>query len=284
MKAEQPSATALRVAIRRAAHQILDHPRVFDDPLAERIIGTEAADLLKAEVQEGQTRVARSLRAFIAARSRFAEDALAQGVERGVCQYVILGAGLDTFAYRNPCADREVQIFEVDHPVTQAWKQRMLAAAGISIPPTLTFAPVNFEKQNLSEGLTQAGFDPRRAAFFSWLGVTPYLTEEAFEATARFIASMPLGSGVAFDYAVPRSSLSLPEKMAFDTISARVAAAGEPFRLFFDPGALLEKLKGLGFVAVTDLDSEKINSRYFTARTDGLRIAGGPAHLLSAWI
>jgi len=284
MKEARPSVTAQRVAMRRAAHQILDDPKVFEDPLAERIIGSEALESLKAEVREQQTRASRSLRAFIAVRSRFAEDELAQAIERGASQYVILGAGLDTFAYRNPYLDPALRVYEVDHPATQAWKHRKLAAAGISIPPSVTYASVDFEEQTLAEGLERANFQRAQVTYFSWLGVTPYLTEEAFSGTVRFIASMPSGSGVVFDYAVPRSSLNFREKLAFDALSRRVAAGGEPFRLFFDPGELFELLRRAGFTSITDLDPERINSRYFDQRTDNLRVGGGLAHLLSAWI
>lgn len=283
MRDERPSATAQRVAVRRAAHQVLDSPKVFVDPLAERVIGSQAAEQLKSELETHQTRTSRALRAFIAARSRFAEDELARAIERGASQYIILGAGLDTFAYRSPYPGSTLRVFEVDHPATQAWKQRSLTAAGIPIPTSVTFAPVDFEKQTLADGLERAGFRREQVTFCSWLGVTPYLTEEAFLATIRFIASMPPGSGVAFDYAVPRSSLSLFEKLAFDAISQHVAGAGEPFRLFFDPEDLTERLKRSGFTAVTDLGPEQINSRYFAHRTDGLHVGGGLAHLLGAW-
>lgn len=284
MREARPSATALRVAIRRAVHQLLDDPKVLDDPLAVRIIGSEAEERLKSEAREHQTRASRSLRGFMAARSRFAEDELAQAMGHGATQYVVLGAGLDTFAYRNPYIARGLRIFEVDHPATQAWKHRQLAAAGIPIPPSVTYAPMDFEQQTLADGLERANFQREQVTFFSWLGVTPYLSEEAFLATIGFIASMPAGSGVAFDYAVPRSSLNFIEKLAFDALSRRVAAGGEPFRLFFDPAALSERLRRLGFTTVTDLDPECVNSRYFEHRADNLRVGGGLAHLLSAWI
>jgi methyltransferase (TIGR00027 family) len=172
----------------------------------------------------------------MAVRSRYAEDSLALAVERGVRQYIVLGAGLDTFAYRNFYAEVGLRVLEVDHPATQAWKRGLLTAAGIPIPPQLAFAPIDFERQTLRDGLPSAGFDAAAPAFFSWLGVTPYLTREAFTATLQFVLSMPPGSGVAFDYAVVRSSLNPREQMAMDALSARVAAAGEPFQLFLDPG------------------------------------------------
>src|SRR5580692_2940260 len=179
------SRTAQRVAIRRAAHQLLDEPKVLDDPLALRIIGTEAAAALRSDPKEDHA-FARAFRAFMAARSRFAEDELARAVASGVSQqrvtqYVILGAGLDTFAYRNPHPG--LRVFEIDHPATQAWKREQLDTAGIPIPPSLTFVPVDFEQQSLAAGLQHCGFNTTAAAFFSWLGVTPYLTHAACRAT-----------------------------------------------------------------------------------------------------
>lgn len=275
MTSAKPSRTAQRVALRRAAHQLLDQPRVFEDPLAVAMAGGEfepsSAD---------QQPYARALRAFIAVRSRYAEDQLAVTVERGVRQYVVLGAGLDTFAYRNPWRSRALRVFEVDHPATQEWKRARLDEARITIPPDLTFAAVDFEAQPLPDGLLAAGFDPERPAFFSWLGVTPYLSRHAFDATLRFIASLPALSGVAFDFAVDRALLSPRQQLALDALAARVAQAGEPFRLFFDPAALVHDLEGLGFGDIEDLRPEEINARYFAGRSDGLEVSGG-GHLLS---
>jgi len=218
----------------------------------------------------------------MAVRSRYAEDRLAAAVAQGVRQYVVLGVGLDTFAYRNPYLGIGLRVFEVDHPATQAWKRELLGAAGIAIPPELAFAPVDCERQTLRDGLQSVGFNVGEAAFFSWLGVTPYLTRAAFLATLDFVLSMPALSGVVFDYAVARSSLNSLEQLALDALSRRVAAAGEPFRLFFDPLDLAHELEGKGFQSVEDLAPGEINSRYFSGRTDGLRVGGGFAHLLSA--
>ena len=282
MQDARPSRTAMRVAMRRAAHQLFDHPKVLLDPIALPIVGPEAAAKLEAERSRHESRMARNLRAFLVVRSRFAEDELARAVGRGVRQYVVLGAGLDTFAYRNPYADLAVRVFEVDHPATQEWKRRRLAAAGIAIPPSVTYAPVDFERQTLAEGLKLAGFDASKAAFFSWLGVTMYLTEDAVMATFGFIASTPPGGGVAFDYAVPRSSLNWVGRLALDALSHRVAAAGEPFRTFFDPSALAERLRRIAVRQVEDLDAGQINARYFKDRADRLRVTGSLGHLMSA--
>jgi methyltransferase (TIGR00027 family) len=278
----RPSRTALRVAMRRAAHQLFDTPKVLDDPIALRIVGPEAAAKLRTENGTEFGRFGLGIRAFMAARSRFAEDALARSIERGAAQYVVLGAGLDTFAYRNPYAESALRVFEVDFPATQEWKRRQLQEAGIAIPPSVTYAPVDFEHQTLPEGLRLVGFDAARPTFFSWLGVTMYLTEDAAMSTFGFIASTPPGGGAAFDYAVPRESLSWLGRLALDAMSRRVAAAGEPFRTHFDPAILAARLGGMGFRSIEDLGADEINARYFKDRNDNLRVVGQLGRLMSA--
>ena len=282
MHEAKPSRTALRVAIRRAAHQILDSPRVLDDPLAMRIIGADLAARLAANPEEHSGVASRSLRAFLVARSRFAEDELTCAVAEGVRQYVVLGAGLDAFAYRNPHASTGLRVFEVDHPATQAWKRDQLRAAEINIPPETVFVPVDFELETIADGLHRAGFATEQKTFFSWLGVTPYLTDRAFTETVGYIASMPSGSGVVFDYAVPRASLKFIERLVFDRIAARVAAAGEPFQLFFQPKQLANRLHQIGFTHLEDVGIEEINARYFRDRTDKLRVRGALGRMTSA--
>jgi methyltransferase (TIGR00027 family) len=290
------SRTAQRVAIRRAAHQLLDDPKVLDDPLALRIIGVEAAAALRSDPKEDHA-FARAFRAFMAARSRFAEDELARALGHGVsqqglshdrvsqhrvAQYVILGAGLDTFAYRNPHPG--LRVFEIDHPATQDWKREQLQEAGIPIPPSLTFVPVDFEHQTLADALTRSGLNTTAPAFFSWLGVTPYLTREACMTTLGVIARMPAGSGVVFDFAIDPALLNAGQRQAFDALSKRVAAAGEPFQLFFDPAKLQAELKTLGFHRTDFLQGAQINARYFQNRADGLQVRGSLGHLMSAWV
>jgi methyltransferase (TIGR00027 family) len=282
MEEARPSHTALRVAMRRAAHQLADHPKVLDDPIALKILGPRAIQRLEGGEGMGRDRLARALRAFMAARSRYAEDELARAIGRGTAQYVVLGAGLDTFAYRNPHAETALRVFEVDYPATQEWKRRQLAAAEIAIPASVTFAPIDFERRTLADGLRDAGFDRGKAAFFSWLGVSMYLTEEAIDATLRFVASLPRGGGIVFDYMVPRESLGLIERMALDALSRRVESAGEPFRTSFEPKALAEQLRQTGFRSVEDLGTDEINARYFKDRGDGLRVMGNVGRLISA--
>lgn len=279
MLTDQPSQTARRVAVRRAVHQVWDYPRVFDDPVALKIIGAEeAAELMRSRPEEPTPEL--RLRAFLAARSRYAEDKLAEALARGVRQYVILGAGLDTFAYRN--SHSGLHVFEVDHPATQAWKRECLQAGKISPPASLTFAPVDFETETLPHGLEQAGFATGQPAFFSWLGVTAYLARETVLQTLRWIISICPHNGVAFDYAVPRSSLNFAQQRAFDALAGRVASAGEPFVGFFDPPDLARELREMGFTQLEDLGCEEINDRYFRQRTDDLRVGRG-GRLLSAW-
>jgi methyltransferase (TIGR00027 family) len=282
MKEDRPSLTAQRVAMRRAAHQLLDDPKVFDDPVALRIIGKESASALQADPRQFEaTPLAPYLRAFVAVRSRYAEDELSLGVRRGVRQYVILGAGLDTFAYRKPYPEGVLNVFEVDHPTTQTWKRARLEEVGIGLPGDLTFAPVDFETQTLEEGLRSAGYDPDKATFFSWLGVTEYLTTEVVMATLRFIASSLVGSGVVFDYMISPSLLTSVQRSRLDAFSLRVALAGEPWQAFFDPEVLVKDLRAMGFGNVEDKGPEEINGMYFKSRKDGLQV-GSLSHLMNA--
>ena len=268
--------------MRRAAHQLYDDPVVFSDPLALQILSDQAADEVRQAVPEEQENSwARGLRSFMAARSRFAEEELARAVGRGVRQYVVLGAGLDTFAYRNPFPD--LRVFEVDHPDTQAWKRERLEHAGIRVPDSMRFAPVDFERGTLEAGLDAAGFRRNEPAFLSWLGVVPYLTREAAFGTLEFVSGLPSGSGIAFDYSVPREMLGERERMAFDFLAARVARAGEPFRLFLEPEQLAADLRRLGYMDIEDLDGAAIRARWF-GRDGEQRLHGRAGRLLCAWV
>jgi methyltransferase (TIGR00027 family) len=284
MDSYRPSRTAWRVALRRAVHQVTDRPTVLDDPIAIPILGPRGGAELDAEIAKSGHSFSRSMRAFVAVRSRYAEDELGKAVERGVKQYVVLGAGLDTFSFRNLYAHLGLHVFEVDHPATQGWKRQLLEAANIAIPRETTLVGVDFERQQLRDELQSAGFRSTEGAFFSWLGVAPYLTEMAFQNTLAFIASIQPQSGVVFDYGVARSALTFMERMALDALSSRVAAAGEPFRLFFEPRELSKLLRQIGFRHIEDLGAEQINERYFARRSDGLRVKGGLGRLVSAHV
>lgn len=275
-----PSRTALRVALRRAAHQIYDSPLVFEDPVAVPILGDGYAEELRRTPVRNDRPFSVGLRAFMVARSRYAEDNLRQAVTAGVRQYVLLGAGLDTFAYRNPWP--ELRVFEVDHPATQQWKRELIGKNGIAIPENLTYVAVDFERQSLGERLVESGFLRNEPAFFAWLGVVPYLTMEAFRGTVSFIASQPSASGVALDYGLPRAALPFLERLVHDSLASRVKLAGEPFQLFFSPQEIAAEFSA--FRTVEDLGSPEINARYFSGRKDQLRMLGSAGHFLSAWL
>ena len=270
--------TALRVALRRAAHQLVDDPVVFADPLAEKILGPSYAEELRRTPDKAKKPSSGALRAFLVARSRYAEEQVASAYAAGVRQYCLLGAGLDTFAYRQQFDG--LRVFEVDHPETQAWKKNMLAGAGIAIPATVRFVAVDFERQSLAAQLRKSGFDFAAPCFFSWLGVVVYLTLEAFQANVALIAAMPEGTCLTFDYALPRAALSPTEQLERDSLASRVAQAGEPFRLFLTPEEMQAELKV--FSAVEDLDSAAISNRFFAGRTDGFGLHGSQAHLVTA--
>jgi methyltransferase (TIGR00027 family) len=279
METGKASKTALGVAIRRAAHQLVDRPPVLDDPIAVRLVGSGS----RGKMGRASHPVGRDLRAFAAVRSRYVEDELAEFVVRGGSQYVVLGAGLDTFAYRNPYPG--LRVFEVDFPATQQGKRAMLAEAAIAVPGNLTFVPLDLEHHTLAEDLGAAGFDAGRPAFFGWLGVIPYLPLETFRATLGTIAALPAGSGVGFDYAVAPETLSTAGRTAFDALAGRVAAAGEPFQLFFTPEELESELRRAGFQRFEQLDYRQLNERYFKDRADGLKLSAvGLGMLAIAWV
>lgn len=281
MEEAKPSRTALRVAMRRAAHQIYDaKPLVFEDPIAVPILGVTYAEELRRTPTRPDRPFSVALRAFLVARSRYAEDNLKRAVRHGVLQYVLLGAGLDTFAHRN--SHPGLRIFEVDHPATQQWKRELLERNGIGVPQGLTYAPVDFERQSLAEQLLAAGFDAGAPTFFAWLGVVPYLTLAAFRTTLGFIAAGAQGSGLVLDYGQPRAVLPFLEQLAHDSLASRVQLAGEPFQLFFTPEQIAGELAG--FRDIEDIGSSEINARYFAGRSDSLLLRGSAGRLLSAWL
>lgn len=259
MDEREPSRTAFAAAAHRAAHQVFERGRIFADPLAQRLLGLDPDAVARdADGRPG----ARGMRFFIAARSAFAESALTDGVEaRGVSQVVVLGAGLDTFAYRHTLGER-LRVCEVDHPATQAWKRRRLAEVGIAAPASLVFAPVDFERDNLADSLAAAGFDPGRRTFFTWLGVVPYLSAAAVDDTLTFVAGVGGGAEVVFDYGEPPASLASELRARHDERAARVAALGEPFKSYFEPAALATTLRSLGFTHVEDRNIDALLERH----------------------
>lgn len=271
MLEREPSRTAFAAATYRAAHQVLEHGRVFADPLAVPLLGLgPSAFLQHSEIQEAH----RGMRFFVVGRAKIAETALASGVhDRGIEQLVVLGAGLDTFAYRNPFGAR-LRVFEVDHPATQAWKQRRLEAAHITVPDSVVYVPVDFEREDLAERLAQAGLDPSVRTFFTWLGVVPYLTSDAIDLTLGQIGAHPGGAEVAFDYGEPRNRIDPALRAQYEERASRVAAAGEPFLSYFAPEELHAKLRSVGLIDIDDLDVPLMVERLTSVRA---RTADPPA-------
>jgi methyltransferase (TIGR00027 family) len=225
--------------------------------------------------------LSKGLRTSLVVRSRLAEDEWASASARGVQQCVILGAGLDTFAYR--CQHTEGRFYEVDLPSTQMWKQECLREAGIAVPDSLIYVPIDFESSTLSQGLERAGFDVKLPAFFIWLGVTMYLQEQAVLDTLRFIASCAKGSGVVFDYVVPASCLPLMLRAPIEMMAKHLADRGEPWKCYFEPAALEAKVSALGFGQFHNFTPTELNQRYLPDRQDGLQL-GGLTRLMHAQV
>lgn len=280
LEAAQPSRTALGVAVRRASHQLYDlAPLVLHDPIAVPILGEVYRRALKDAATSVDKPFSVGMRAWLVARSRYTEDKLAQAVGRGVRQYVVLGAGLDTFAHRNP--HPRLTVFEVDHPATQEWKRELLAASGLPEPASLRYVAVDFERQSLARELELNGLDFSAPTVFAWLGVVPYLTHPAFRATLNFAAKFPAGSGVLLDYALPRHALPPEEVAARDLLAARVESLGEPFQLFFTRAEIAVELSC--FALIEDLGPAELNSLYFADRADRLSLLGRSGRMVGAW-
>ena len=278
MEPQRPSRSAEFIASRRALHQLLDRPLVLDDPLAIKLLSPENRHALAAIGSGSRPAGAGVIRAWVAARSRYCEDALASAVaERGVGQCVILGAGFDTLAYRRRLAD-SLRIFEVDFPASQALKRERLRAAGIAEPPSLTFVPVDLQEASLVDVLVAAGASCSDRVFFSALGLLPYLRPEVIHTMFRAIAAaFPPGSEIAFDYAPPPDLLPPQSREASNRWQALAQQAGEQVISFVLPSDLRRTLVAAGFRQVEQLDFEATNGRYFFARDDDLRVGPGLA-------
>jgi methyltransferase (TIGR00027 family) len=261
MQQGRASETAYRAARARAWHQVVDVPRVFDDPLAVRFLRAEDASQLKGSRPARGGPLARGMRMALAVRSRIAEDALHEAMQRGVRQYVVLGAGFDTFALRNPHPAARLRVFEVDHPDTQATKRQRIEEAGLPVPPSFTMVPVDFAADDLKEQLESAGFAAGEPAFFAFLGVAVYLEAAALEHTLRFIAACAKGTEVVFDYVVQPSRLPWLDRLALHLAARRCARLGEPWKCFLDPDTLPSHLAAMGFTSTFNLGAQEIVSR-----------------------
>jgi methyltransferase (TIGR00027 family) len=251
----------------RAAHQLFDaRPRILEDPIAVRLLGEGADQTVRTYAARYRSSLADALRSHVVLRSRFAEDRLAEAVRRGVGQYVILGAGFDTFAFRQPDWAKSLKIFEIDHPDTQTLKRSFLEKAGLEWPANVQFAQINFEQESLLEGLCRNHVSLEEPTFFSWLGVTMYLNEAAIDSALQSMAVYPVGSEVVLTFMQPSSKYGLLAALAIRRLARIVANVGEPFVSFFEPKAMEAKLLGAGFRKVEFLDLETAGARYFASR------------------
>ena len=257
------SRTALGVATLRAAHQILDgEPKLLLDPIAMRLLGSEAGEDMRLNPQPYAGTRMRQLRTQVLVRSRYSEDRLEAAAARGVTQCIVLGAGYDTFAYRQPNWARGLTIYEIDHPASHAAKLARLAAADVKVPENVHFVPLDFEVTALADGLRKAGIDNTKPAFFSWLGVMVYLTQPAVDAVFATIATFPKGSEIVFTFS----------SRARNTLTTRrMAAGGEPWLTHMLPNVLAKQLYGHGFSRVEFLRPAAMRALYVpTPRTDSL--------------
>ncbi len=270
MKPNEPSRTALMIARQRAAHQVLDRGSILNDPFAMNILRADEKDVLQFANQHPLASIGRL---FTAARSRIAEDALSRAVERGVRQIVMLGAGLDTFALRNPHGALEIRIYEVDHHATQAGKRQRLAEAQIALPPWLILVPVDFERDDVGEKLVAAGFQQNSPAFFTWLGVVPYLTQDAIDRTLDSISSIQ-DSEVVFDYMEPPEAFSEELRQIEKARAEQLEKIAERTDTRFESAGIAAILRSHGFCVIEDITFQEIASRFGRA-VQGL----APGHL-----
>jgi methyltransferase (TIGR00027 family) len=287
MREGEYSRTALAAAFYRAQHHLHDDPKLLDDPYAHRLLTrAEIAAFTDRYVRDGlelgipsgdnATVLARALRAAtpassVLARARYAEDRLAMAVERGVGQYVLVGAGLDTFAFRRDDLRDRVRVFELDHPQSQAVKRDRLRAAGLAEPPNLSFGGIDFERESVADALGRLPFRPEEPAVFAWLGVTMYLTRGAIEGAWRAMRSVAMrGSELVFDF-IHRDLFSGTTSPATRKLRERTRAVGEPIVTGLDPATLAGELATTGWTLVEQLDAAEIDRRYFATRTDGYR-------------
>lgn len=266
-----PSATALTAAAARAAHLVVDRaPFLFADPLAHRLLGEQADTLLGYHRAHGSHPVLAGARTAVVTRARYTEDRLAESTRRGVAQYVILGAGLDTSAYR-PDAPRGTRVFEVDRPATQEWKRLRLAEEGITAPGTVTFVPVDLERDSLPGRLAAHGFDPSAPAFVAWLGVSMYLTREAVGATLDAVRAFAPGTELVMDYLLPEELRDADGQAYAEAVMGMAARNGEPWLSFFAPADLTSLLGRHGLEVVEHVGQRECVAPELWERSDALR-------------
>jgi methyltransferase (TIGR00027 family) len=279
-QAQGPDSTAERIALWRAMHvQVDPPPHVLEDEIGSRLAAPDKGWRRRGDMHpRGTSR----FRAGMVARSRFVEDLVAEQADRGVGQYVILGAGLDTFAQRKPGIAARLRVFEVDRPGPQAWKRQRLTELGYGIPSWLRLVPVDFEAgTSWWEELLAAGFDASQPAVVASTGVSMYLTREANEATLRRLAALAPGSTVAMTFLLPADLLDEEERPGLLAAQKGARASGTPFISFFSPPAMLAMARDAGFAQARDVSADLLNQRYFAGRSDGLRTSNGEELLVA---
>jgi len=279
-KVPAPDNTAVRVALWRALHVEADPPpHVFDDVIGLQLAAPEAGWQSRPDMSP----FTRPFRASILARARFIEDLVSERAEQGVGQYVILGAGLDTFAQRRPELGSRLSVFEIDQPGTQAWKRQRLLDLGFGVAPFLRLVPVDFEAgEAWWERLAAAGFDFARPAVVASTGVSMYLTRDAIVTTLRQVAAMAPGSTFAMSFMLPLQMLDPDVRPGVERAAAGARAAGTPFISFFTPEEMLSLGRAAGFRQVQHVSAAALAERYFGGRTDGLRPPNNSEELLVA--
>ena len=273
MTVTAPSSTALTAAAARAAHLIVDRaPFIFADTLAARLLGEQADELLGYHRSRGGHPVLAGARAQVTYRSRYTEDRLAAAVRRGVDQYVILGAGLDSFAYRSPLAAR-VRVFEVDRPATQDWKRAQLSTQDIPVPAGVAYVPVDLAAGTLADRLAGAGFDRSRPALVSWLGVTMYLTRAAIGETLCVLGGLAPGTEVVLDHMLPEQLRDPAGQSYVEQVAPVAAGRGEPWLTFLGPDQMSALLAEHGLEPVAQVTQRDALDPALWQRTDVLRPA-----------
>jgi methyltransferase (TIGR00027 family) len=267
----QASQSMIRTAIRRAAHQLLDRPRIFEDPIAVGLIPETSEQAILGAGDDHRAPLQTLFRSLFAFRSRFAEERLAHAATRGVCQYVIVGAGLDTFPWRQPDFAKALRIFCVDHPATLAWTKERIRERGLPTPPNLCFVAADLEKHELAERLKEHGFAREAGAFCSVLGVTQYLSRDAIEAMLLFAALLPAQSEIVFSFAPPDDELDGDDLAAAIHGVALTEAMGEPWKTRLTASEVFGLLTRLEFAEVFHLTPKRAQQRYFAGRGDMLR-------------
>ena len=275
-----PDNTAVRVALWRALHVLADPlPHVLEDEVGLRLVAPEEGWKSRPDMSP----FTRSFRASILARARFIEDFVAEQAAHGVDQYVILGAGLDTFAQRRPELASRLRIFEIDQPGPQAWKHKRLIELGLGVPPFLKLVPVDFEAgEEWLERLTASGFDPARPAVVVSTGVSMYLSKEAITATLRQIAGIAPGSTFVMSFLLPIEMAPPDVRPGIERAAQGAKANGTPFISFFIPEEMLSLARAAGFRKVEHVSADDLAERYFANRTDGLRPPSNSEELLVA--